>query len=190
MGTACYHITDRIPALAELGNRLFKHVGLDLAQMATLGKHSPDQPLTPEIRRQIDERIIRSGSASNAMSRKFENWWEQRHIKFHYTFDGRYFRILVSDDLDESPIELDQRSAGMQYFFSFYLVFQVEAQGAHANSILLLDDPGKDLHPTAQAKIVEPEPASGPINFLAYPVMEMNGNAIKVQTEFLFRRPG
>jgi D-aspartate ligase len=28
MGTACYHITDRIPALAHLGNRLFKHVGL------------------------------------------------------------------------------------------------------------------------------------------------------------------
>jgi predicted ATP-dependent endonuclease of OLD family len=123
--------------------------------MAVLGKHSPDQPLTPEIRRQIDERIIRSSSASNAMSRKFENWWEQRKVKFHYTFDGRYFRILVSDDLDESQIELDQRSAGLQYFFSFYLVFQVEAEGAHANSILLLDDPGKDLHGRAQAKIVE-----------------------------------
>ena len=35
-----------------------------------------------------------------------------------------------------------------------------------------------------------PEPASGPINFLAYPVMEVNGKTIKVQTEFLFRRPG
>lgn len=28
MGTACYHITDWIPELAELGPRLFKHVGL------------------------------------------------------------------------------------------------------------------------------------------------------------------
>ncbi len=42
---------------------------------------------------------------------------------------------------------------------------------------------GRDL-------VVEPEPAAGPINFLAYPVMEMNGKTIKVQTEFLFRRPG
>jgi transglutaminase-like putative cysteine protease len=42
---------------------------------------------------------------------------------------------------------------------------------------------GRDL-------VVEPEPASGPINFLAYPVMEMNDKTIKVQTEFLFRRPG
>jgi transglutaminase-like putative cysteine protease len=40
---------------------------------------------------------------------------------------------------------------------------------------------GRDL-------VVEPEPASGPINFLAYPVMEMNGKTIKVKTEFLFRR--
>lgn len=136
-------------------NALFKHVGLDLSQMAALGRHSPDQPLTPEMKRQIDERIIRSGSASNAMSHKFETWWEQRVIKFHYTFDGRYFRVLVSDDLDESQIELDQRSTGMQYFFSFYLVFQVEAAGTHENAILLLDDPGKDLHPTAQERIVE-----------------------------------
>jgi D-aspartate ligase len=28
MGAACYHITDRVPEIAELGNRLFKHVGL------------------------------------------------------------------------------------------------------------------------------------------------------------------
>src|SRR5437667_1364880 len=41
---------------------------------------------------------------------------------------------------------------------------------------------GRDL-------VVEPEPASGPINFLAYPLLEMNGKMIKVQTEFLFRRP-
>jgi len=36
---------------------------------------------------------------------------------------------------------------------------------------------------------VEPGPASGPINFLAYPVMEMAGKPIHVRTEFLFRRP-
>jgi predicted ATP-dependent endonuclease of OLD family len=61
----------------------------------------------------------------------------------------------VSDDLDPSEIELDQRSAGMQYFFSFYLVFLVEAKGAHSNSILLLDEAGLQLHGTAQQKIVK-----------------------------------
>ena len=42
---------------------------------------------------------------------------------------------------------------------------------------------GRDL-------VVEPGPVSGPINMLAYPVMEIDGKPIKVQTEFLFRRPG
>lgn len=40
---------------------------------------------------------------------------------------------------------------------------------------------GRDL-------IVDPEPASGPINFLAYPLLEMNGEVIKPETTFSFRR--
>ena len=36
---------------------------------------------------------------------------------------------------------------------------------------------------------VEPGHASGSINFLAYPVMEIAGKPMKVHTEFLFRRP-
>ena len=42
---------------------------------------------------------------------------------------------------------------------------------------------GRDL-------VVEPEPASGPINFLAYPLLEMNGEVIKPETTFIFRRIG
>jgi predicted ATP-dependent endonuclease of OLD family len=102
----------------------------------------------------VDERAIHFSSASNAMTEKFSSWWEQRKHKFHYQVDGDYFRIWVSDDLDPSEIELDQRSAGMQYFFSFFIVFLVEAQGAHRNSILLLDEPGLHLHGTAQAKLI------------------------------------
>ena len=61
----------------------------------------------------------------------------------------------MSDDLDPSEIELDQRSAGMQYFFSFYIVFLEEAKGAYNNSILLLDEAGLQLHGIAQQKIVK-----------------------------------
>jgi transglutaminase-like putative cysteine protease len=42
---------------------------------------------------------------------------------------------------------------------------------------------GRDL-------IVDPAPASGPINFLAYPLLEMNGEIVKPQTTFSFRRVG
>jgi hypothetical protein len=134
---------------------LFKHVGLDIKKLSDLGRHPPGSAEDKRIRREIDERAILASSASTAMTEKFAGWWEQRKHKFRYQLDGDYFRISVSDDLDPSEIELDQRSAGMQYFFSFYTVFTVESEGAHANSILVLDDPGLYLHGTAQAKAVE-----------------------------------
>src|SRR5438128_1646560 len=42
---------------------------------------------------------------------------------------------------------------------------------------------GRDL-------LVDPEPESGPINFLVYPRLEMNGQDIKPETTFSFRRTG
>jgi hypothetical protein len=38
--------------------------------------------------------------------------------------------------------------------------------------------------------VVDPEPASGPINFLAYPLLEIDGEVIKPETTFIFRRIG
>ncbi|MDQ3622613.1 MAG: transglutaminase domain-containing protein [Verrucomicrobiota bacterium] len=40
---------------------------------------------------------------------------------------------------------------------------------------------GRDL-------VVEPAPASGPINFLIYPLFEAGGKVVKTETEFAFRR--
>jgi len=40
---------------------------------------------------------------------------------------------------------------------------------------------GRDL-------IVDPAPATGPINFLAYPLLEVDGKAVKLETSFSFRR--
>jgi transglutaminase-like putative cysteine protease len=34
----------------------------------------------------------------------------------------------------------------------------------------------------------EPQPASGPINFLVYPLLEVGGRPVKLETEFSFRR--
>lgn len=136
-------------------NCLVRHVGLDLELLNQLGRHQPGSPEDAAVRRQIDERAIRISSASQAMTKKFAEWWLQRRHTFHYQVDADYMRVWASDDLNPSEIELDQRSAGMQYFFSFFLVFLVESEDAHVNSILLLDEPGTSLHGTAQAKIVE-----------------------------------
>jgi predicted ATP-dependent endonuclease of OLD family len=133
---------------------LFQHVGLDLQKLQSLDPNQSNKAVE-ELRRFADERAILMSSASSAMTQKFSEWWEQRKHRFRYTTDGPFFRVWVSDDLDPSEIELDQRSAGMQYFFSFYLIFLEEAKGAYSNSILLLDEAGLQLHGTAQQKIVK-----------------------------------
>ena len=42
---------------------------------------------------------------------------------------------------------------------------------------------GRDL-------VVDPAPATGPINFLVYPLLEMEGKVVKPETSFAFRRTG
>lgn len=134
---------------------LFKHVGVDILQLASLGQHHPGQGENTDIRRQVQELSIKANSASLAMTKKFADWWLQRNHRFTYKFHGDYFQIWVSDDLDPTDVELEERSQGMRYFFSFYLLFLVEAEEEHRNCILLLDEPGIHLHPTAQEKLIE-----------------------------------
>ena len=45
---------------------------------------------------------------------------------------------------------MENRSTGLQWFFSFFLVFLNEKNDSHYGSILLLDEPGITLHPMAQ----------------------------------------
>lgn len=132
---------------------LFKHVGIDIEEIQRLNPSRPNLGAEDSIR-MTDERHVKMSSASEEMTRRFSDWWEQRRHRFRYDVDGPSFRIWVSDDLDPSDIELDQRSEGLQYFFSFYLIFLVEAEGEHRNSILLLDEPGLHFHGTQQGKMI------------------------------------
>ena len=98
---------------------------------------------------------MKLNSASVDISNKFSEWFGQRRHKIRYQADGRYFRIWVSDDRrPDVDIELESRSKGFQWFFSFYLVFLVESEEGHKDAILLLDEPGLHLHPTAQQELM------------------------------------
>ncbi len=84
------------------------------------------------------------------MTKEFKSWWKQGDYRFRFEADGDHFRIWVSDDRRPEEVELENRSTGLQWFLSFYLVFLVESQGDHEDAILLLDEPGLSLHPLAQ----------------------------------------
>ena len=147
-------VSDPENAKLRITKCLFQHVGLNIEKIIELDPSSKEKT-DIELTRMADERRIAMSSASRDMTQKFYDWWVQKKYFFNYTIDGGYFRVWVYDDRDPSEVELDQRSAGLQYFFSFYLVFLVEAHESHANSILLLDEPGLHYHGTAQKKTVE-----------------------------------
>ena len=136
---------------------LFSFVRLQPDQILELGKDfkSADgrQP-TPEeieaIATKKRERTILLNSAGTDLTKKFREWWKQGDYTFEFQADGDHFRIWVSDKRRPEKIELEDRSSGLQWFFSFYLIFLVESAGDHRNAILLLDEPGLSLHPLAQ----------------------------------------
>src|SRR5699024_2509327 len=100
------------------------------------------------------KREILLQSASNKLTDDFKDWWKQGNYNFRFQADGSHFKIWVSDDLRSEEVELGGRSRGLQWFFSFFLVFLVESKDTHSNCILLLDEPGLSLHPVAQSDLI------------------------------------
>tara|TARA_R110002124_G_C8958892_1_gene513897 strand:- start:637 stop:2037 length:1401 start_codon:yes stop_codon:yes gene_type:complete len=100
--------------------------------------------------KKLRERLALLQSASAKLTKSFSDWWKQGDYRFRLVADGNYFRILVSDGRRPEEIELENRSAGLQWFLSFFLVFTYESEDTHEDAIVLLDEPGHSLHPLAQ----------------------------------------
>ena len=140
-------------AKARTLKTLFKFVQLDPKEITDLGSESSgnlSQQQIDSISEKKKEREILLASASSGFTKSFNEWWKQGNYTFEFQADGNFFRIWVSDSVRPERIELESRSTGLQWFFSFYLVFLVESEQHHQNAILLLDEPGVTLHPLAQ----------------------------------------
>jgi predicted ATP-dependent endonuclease of OLD family len=138
---------------------LFSFVKLEAEEILNLGRdfkdingqnREPDDDEIAEIAKEKRTRSILLQSASANLTTKFRDWWKQGDHQFRFEADGNHFRIWVKDDRRPTEVELENRSTGLQWFLSFYLVFLVESLGQHRRSILLLDEPGMSLHPLAQ----------------------------------------
>lgn len=136
---------------------LFEFVRLKAQEILELGQDFRD----PNGRRPTDEelatiaeakktRSILLQSAGVTLTTRFRDWWKQGDYQFRFEADGNHFRIWVKDDRRPTEVELENRSTGLQWFLSFYLVFLVESEGEHRHAVLLLDEPGMSLHPLAQ----------------------------------------
>lgn len=146
--------TDPQDRRLRVQNCLFKHVGLSAKELQNL---DPTRDDITDSQGQLltTQRSALCNSAQALMTKKFSAWWFQRRHQFHYKIDAKFFHVEISDDIDPSPIVLEERSMGMRYFFSFYLIFLVEAENSHKNSIILLDEPGLHYHGSMQIELIK-----------------------------------
>ncbi|MEH2513493.1 energy-coupling factor transporter ATP-binding protein EcfA2 [Nitrobacteraceae bacterium AZCC 1564] len=139
---------------------LFQFVKLKPQEILELGRDFKDpngqSPTAQQLEKIAEAKRTRSillQSAGAMLTEKFKNWWKQGDYRFRFEADGDHFRIWVADDRRPQEVELENRSTGLQWFLSFYLVFLVESLGEHKQAVLLLDEPGMSLHPLAQRNL-------------------------------------
>ena len=138
----------------DYGNEcLLKLLGFTPRELADLGD-APDPEDDPEAfesyRNPLDERSIKLNAASVRLTSDIRSVWNPDSARAEadtvlIEADGQYLKVSVQDELGVK-IEFDQRSAGFQWLVSFFVVFFAEAADAHANAVLLLDEPGLSLH--------------------------------------------
>lgn len=147
-------LTEKEAAKVRTLKVLFEYVKLDPSEILELGQDLPSQNAASDAvenkAEQKRERTVLLDSAGDAFTRSFSEWWKQGNYLFQFRADGDHFKVWVADKVRTEKIELENRSTGLQWFFSFFLVFLNERHDTHEGSVLLLDEPGVTLHPMAQ----------------------------------------
>ena len=139
----------------RIQNTLFKHVGLNPKEIYNLGAQGDSEQLSKEKQADLKKRKILLDSASKKITETLNKYFQERDYEVEYNVDGQFLEILISDNERPSKINLEERSKGFRWYFSFFLTFLVESEGAHKNAVLLLDEPGIHLHLQAQYNLIE-----------------------------------
>jgi len=105
-------------------------------------------------------------AASIKISRQiFEYWSQNKNLKVQLSIDqgrpgdpapyntGDVIHARIYNSLHEMTVPFDERSAGFTWFFSFLVKFS-QVKQHHGNLIILLDEPGLNLHAKAQSDLL------------------------------------
>jgi predicted ATPase len=161
-------------------NRMVGSISLDqLTQAKSQKSFTPEQSVyldfldfagtTPEALAQAsryEEQKTLVEAASIAITDQiFEYWSQNRHLAVQFEVadgrpndsaplnSGRVMHARVWNDIHKMSVPFDDRSAGFIWFFSFLVVFS-QAEKDYGNAVILLDEPGLNLHATAQADLL------------------------------------
>jgi len=136
------------PTIADINfEKLCKVAGLDAQNLQQLASQND-----PETRNQLANR------ASAVVTGEIRRLWKDRPLKIRFNLDSSYMDTFVSDPnaAYEVEVNLDERSRGFKWFFSFYITFAADTRGGSAEkAMLLLDEPGLYLHAKSQLDLLK-----------------------------------
>jgi len=111
--------------------------------------------------------IAKLEAVSNRMTRQiFEFWSQNKHLSIDFRFDvgrpedsppfntGEIFHTRIKNQRHGATVPFDERSTGFVWFFSFLVWFSQVKETYEGDLILLLDEPGLNLHAKAQADLL------------------------------------
>lgn len=113
--------------------------------------------LTQLLQQDHEKRQLLTNRAGAVVTQKIRQLWTDRALKIRFNLDADHLDTLISDPTAVYDVEvnLDERSRGFKWFFSFYITFTADTAGGSAeNAILLLDEPGLYLHAVAQQDLL------------------------------------
>lgn len=106
-------------------------------------------------------------AVSSRISRDiFEYWSQNKHLKVDFSFDaarpkdpapyntGYIFRTSIENTKHWASVNFDERSKGFVWFFSFLIWFSRIKSNYGNNLVILLDEPGINLHGKAQLDLL------------------------------------
>lgn len=115
---------------------------------------------------QYEELNARCEAASNAITDQiFEYWSQNQQLAVEFELQtgqpndpppfntGTVMHARVKNNLHRITVPFSDRSAGFIWFFSFLVMFS-QVRKTHGNVIILLDEPGLNLHGTAQRDLL------------------------------------
>jgi energy-coupling factor transporter ATP-binding protein EcfA2 len=117
----------------------------------------PDELQTLLNQKEHETRNQLANRASAVITSEIRRLWKDRSLTVRFDTDAEHINTFVSDPNATFNVEvnLNERSRGFQWFFSFYMTFAADTKGGAAeNAILLLDEPGLYLHAKSQRDLL------------------------------------
>ena len=101
-----------------------------------------------------EQRMLDLNDASLTLTKEMEGRWSQEDYVVQFQADQYHFMTFVRKPGQTALVPIEEESRGFQWFFSFDLHFAHETRGTLRGAVLLLDEPGLHLHPTAQRDLL------------------------------------